>query len=157
MLTSERTEPLDQSLRGWNPEHRFSGEWNPQLQMILMAAGKHHPHWRVFHAGRVHLWELRDACVVPSMHPTGASLCLWDACVVAALCAWVGCLRARYLLLNTLRPLNVAIADQSVTGRSGHHQVKHTGDTRVVPKLGRVHLFGKRCACRRGHVLQWAR
>src|SRR5438270_9497276 len=101
--------------------------------MILMAAGKHHPHWRVFHVGRVHLWEPRDACVVPSVHPTRASLCLGDAFVAAVSGAWVGWLCARDLLLNTLEHLNIAIADQSVTGKPGHHLLEHAEDTRVVP------------------------
>src|SRR3954464_2079426 len=100
-----------------------------------MAAGKHHPHWGVLHVGRVHLWEPGDACVVPSVHPTRASLYLGDACVAGVLVAWTGWSRARYPLLSTLRHLDVVIVDQSVIGRPSHHQVKHAGDTRVVPRL----------------------
>src|SRR5436305_286893 len=102
--------------------------------MNLMAVGEYHPHRRVYHAGRVHLREPRDACVVLSVHPTRASLRLGDACVAAVSGAWVGWLCARGLLLNTLEHLNVAIADQSVTGKPGHHQLGHAEDTRMVPR-----------------------
>src|SRR3954464_10666716 len=103
----------------------------------------------------MHLWEPREAYVVPSVHPTRASSCLGDACVAAVSGAWVGWLCARYLLLSTLRHLNVVMVDPSAIGRSGHCQLEHAGDTRVAPRLGRLHLFGKRCARRRGHVLPW--
>ena len=118
-----------------------------------MAGGKHHPHWRVLHAIRVHLWGPRDACVVLSVHSTRASLCCEDGCVATVSGAWVGWLCASHPLSSTLRRLDVAMADQSVLWRPGHHQLEHAGDTRVVPKLERVHLFGKRCVRRRGHVL----
>src|SRR3954465_3761835 len=105
----------------------------------------------------MHLWEPRDACVVPPVHPTRAFLCLGDACVAAVLDAWVDWLCARHLLLSTLEHLNAVMVNQSAIGRPGHRQLEHAGDTRAVPKPERVHLFGQRCARRRGHVLPWTR
>src|SRR3954471_23577609 len=84
--------PQDRSPGGQNPQHWFSGEWNPQLQMNLIAAGGYHPHWRVHHAVRVHLWEPKDACAASCVHPTRASLSLRDACAAAVACAWVDCM-----------------------------------------------------------------
>src|SRR5436189_36141 len=36
-----------------------------------MAAGKHHPHWHVLHAVRVHLWGPRDERVDAGMSYSG--------------------------------------------------------------------------------------
>src|SRR5205809_896937 len=58
-----------------------------------MVAGKYHPHWRVFHAGRVHLWEPRDACVDAGMSCSGrvhgSINLLWpDVLVIGPLCSF---------------------------------------------------------------------
>src|SRR3954466_8157257 len=54
---------------------------------------------------------------------------------------------------RTFRHLNAVMVGQSVIGEPVHLQLGHAGDTRAVPRLGRVHLFGVRCARRHGHVL----
>src|SRR5436189_2727831 len=88
--------------------------------------------------------------------PARASLWLRDACTEAVAYAWVDCMCARRLHSSTLEHLNAVMVDQSATGELVHLQLGHAGDTRALLRLGRVHLFGVRCARRRGYVLPWA-
>src|SRR3954469_26053054 len=124
--------------------------------MNLKVAGEYHPHWRMHHAVRVHLWEPEDARAVTCVRPARASLCLRDACVASVLGAWVHWLCARHHLLSTFEHLNAVMVDPSAIGRPGHHQLEHACDTRAWQGLGRVHLLWKRCVRRRGHVFPWA-
>src|SRR5436190_4931913 len=121
--------------------------------MILTAANEYHPHRRMHHAVRAHLWDPRDACAEPYVHPARASLWLRDACAEAVACAWVDCMCAKHLHSSTLEHLNAVMVDQSAIGKPVHLQLGHAGDTCAGPRLGRVHLFGMRCVRRRGDVL----
>src|SRR3954463_13400108 len=99
--------------------------------MNLAAASEYHPHRRVHHAVRVHLWWPRDACAEPCVRPVRATLGLRDARAKAVACAWVDCLCARPLLLSTLGHLDAVVVDQSAIGKPVHLQSRHACDCRL--------------------------
>src|SRR4051812_4989730 len=132
MSVSGRTEPPALVLRGVEPPiaDEFDGSRRVSLPLARVACGT-----------RASLGAKRCMCRA-SCAPDACILCLRDACATAVPCAGVDYLCARLLHSSTLEHLNAVMVDQSAIGRPVHRRLGHAGDTRAVPKPGRVHLFG---------------